>query len=132
MKSFKILPLVLTLIAVLQLVSAIFGIFTLHYIVFYYVLFSPPPDVTSSKSVHLPQLSISELRALAEELDNLEINIGNICFGYKDVNCVPMVMNQIQAQVGNGNIQHSGESVAQTQGRKISKYSSSALIELFY
>ena len=131
MKSFKILPLVLTLIAVLQLVSAIFGIFTLHYIVFYYVLCSPPPDVTS-KSVHLPQLSISELRALAEELDNLEINIGNICFGYKDVNCVPMVMNQIQAQVGNGNIQNSGESVAQTQGRKISKYSSSALIELFY
>ena len=123
MKSFKILPLVLTLIAVLQLVSAIFGIFTLHYIVFYYVLFSPPPDVTSSKSVHLPQLSISELRALAEELDNLEINIGTICFGQKDIQCVNSVAEKIQAQVGNGNIQHSGESDEQNQGWKNSRLS---------
>ena len=88
-------------------------------IIFRYVLFSLP-DVTS-KSVHFPQLSLSELRALAEELDNLEINIGTICFGQKDIQCVNSVAEKIQAQVGNGNIQHSGESVAQNQGWKNSK-----------
>ena len=126
MQSFKIIPLV-TLTVVFRLVSAIFGIFTLFFIMFY----SAPLQMLPAARVYT-SLSSPYLRALAEELDNLEINIGNICFGYKDVNCVPMVMNQIQAQVGNGNIQNSGESVAQTQGRKISKYSSSALIELFY
>ena len=94
-----------------------------------YVLFSPQ-DVTS-KSVNSPQLSYSELRALAEELDNLEINIGNICVDHSDKQCVSLVVHQIQAQVGNGNTQHIGDSVAQNQGRKNSK-NSQVWIQLFY
>ena len=102
---------------------------------FYYVLYSPP-DV-SSTSVNYPQLTFSDVKALAEELDNLEINIGNICVGHMDSQCVTLVMDEIKAQVGNGNTQilvdkieaqvgnaitqQNGASVAQTQGRKISK-----------
>ena len=80
--------------------------------------------------MNVNQLSLSELRALAEELDNLEINIGTICFGQKDIQCVNSVAEKIQAQVGNGNIQHSGESDAQNQGWKDSKNSRSSSILL--
>ena len=72
---------------------------------FYYVLYSPP-DV-SSTSVNYPQLTFSDVKALAEELDNLEINIGNICVGHIDSECVTLVVEKIEAQVGNGNTQHS-------------------------
>ena len=66
--------------------------------------------------------------ALAEELDNLEINIGNICFGSSDRQCITLMSQQIQAQVGNGNIQHSGESDEQNQGWKNSKDSQSCSV----
>ena len=69
--------------------------------------------------------------AFAEQLDNLKINIGNICVGHMDSQCVTLVADKIQAQVGNGNTQHSGESVAQTQGCNKSKNSQFSSFRLY-